>query len=118
MERALSAEWLVATRDVPGPGRPERAASLERTRARAALLAARARQRGERAPVGPALSRLAEGILPGGPTFSGGVAHGGAWLAGLLQRGAAPPQADFARPQPENQLRMARPAGRRARLPG
>ena len=118
IERALSAEWLVATRDVPGTSERERAASLQRTRARAALLAARARQRGESAPIGPALSRLAEGIVPGGPTFAGGVAHGGAWLAGLLQRGDEPQVSERPAAQPENKLRMARSGGRRAGLPG
>jgi GT2 family glycosyltransferase len=118
IERALSAEWLVATRDVPGTSERERAASVQRTRARAALLAARARQRGERPPIRPALSRLAEGILPGGPTFIGGVAHGGAWLAGVLQRRDEPQVVERPSAQPENKLRMTRPAGRRARLPG
>jgi GT2 family glycosyltransferase len=83
IERALEAGWLVARRDVPGAGsRSERVASLTRTRARAALLARRARARGKLPSARPALARLAAGLVPGGPTFSGGVAHAAAWLAG------------------------------------
>jgi GT2 family glycosyltransferase len=118
IERALSADWLVANRDVPGPSTRDRAASLDRTRARAALLARRAAERGERPPVGPALARLAEGVLPGGPTFAGGVAHGAAWVAGLLQCGSRPQATEHSSAQPEENLRMARSGGLRARLPG
>jgi hypothetical protein len=72
----------------PAAARSERAASLERTRARAALLAVRARRRGERPPVAPALERLAAGILPGGSSLGGGIAHAAAWVAGLLASGS------------------------------
>jgi hypothetical protein len=114
-ERALSAGWLVAVRDVQGTQRRERSASLRRTRARAALLARRARQRGERPPVGPALSRLAEGILPGGPTLAGGLAHGMAWLAGVFQRRSSRvPSGD---PGTTQNLRIPSSAGPRDRLP-
>jgi GT2 family glycosyltransferase len=92
-ERALSAGWLVALRDTPGlrPAERERAASLRCTRARAALLARRAWENGERPPLTPAVARLAAGAVPGGPTFTGGIAHGAAWLAGLRYHRPAPP---------------------------
>ena len=91
VERALNAGLLVAVRDVHGldPAR-ERSESLRRTRARAALLARADRGR---PPLRPALARLAAGILPGGPTLLGGVAHGAAWLAGAIYGSAAPPAA-------------------------
>jgi GT2 family glycosyltransferase len=114
-ERALSAGWLVALRDVPGLEQNERRASLRRTRSRAALLARRARERGERPPLAPAVARLTAGVLPGGPTFAGGIAHGAAWLAGLLDRApAAPPEP----PAPSSNLRMTRSGGLKQRLPG
>jgi GT2 family glycosyltransferase len=72
-ERALEARWLIARRDMPGLPRSGHAASLSATRARAALLAPELR---------PAAQRLAAGLVPGGPSFTGGVAHAVAWLAG------------------------------------
>jgi hypothetical protein len=116
-DRALSADWLVATRDVPGRAQDERRVSLQRTRARASLMSRRAKQRGERPPVAPALARLAEGVLPGGPTFSGGVAHGAAWIAGILRSGTPQPRTEPG-PEPEENLRMGRSGDRRAGLPG
>ena len=90
-EQALNAGLLVAVRDVRGLDQArERSESLRRTRARAALLS---RAAGGRPPLRPALARLAAGILPGGPTLLGGVAHGAAWLAGAIYGSAAPPAA-------------------------
>jgi hypothetical protein len=114
-ERALTAGWLVALRDAPGLEQNERSASLNRTRARAALLAHRARERGERPPVAPAVARLAAGALPGGPTFVGGVAHGVAWLAGLLDRA---PAAEPNTPSTPPNVKIARSEGLKQRLPG
>lgn len=90
VQRALHSGWLVARRDVPGLPAPTRAESLSLTRARAFLQVGSASLR-------PALARLAAGLIPGGPTFAGGIAHAGAWLAGVAAarryRSAVPPPA-------------------------
>jgi hypothetical protein len=62
---------------VAGLRREGRAASLRVTRARAVLYARAARERRQAPPLRPALRRLAR------RSFSGGIAHGGAWLSGL-----------------------------------
>jgi GT2 family glycosyltransferase len=83
--RALGAGWLVARRDVAGLPSGGRVASLRVTRARAILHARVARERHELPPLRPALTRIVTGSI------TGGIAHTGAWLAGLT--------AVFARPR-------------------
>ncbi len=73
-ERALGARWLVARRDMPGLAGGGHAATLRTTRARAALGPPSLR---------PAAARLVAGLVPGGPSFSGGLAHAAAHIAGL-----------------------------------
>jgi hypothetical protein len=91
VERALHAGWLVARRDVAGlPARGARAASLRMTRARAILRARIAHERGELPPLRPALARLAAGLVPGGASLSGGIAHAAAWVSGLAAVAARP----------------------------
>jgi hypothetical protein len=85
-QRALEAHWLVARRDVAGLPAAGRAASLRATKARAALNPPSLRT---------AARRLAAGLVPGGPSLSGGFAHAAAHLAGLAagaryRTGAAP----------------------------
>lgn len=83
VERALEARWLVARRDVPGPASGGCRESLQHTRARGLLHARASRARGAMPPLRPALARLAAGLAPNGPRFTGSVAHAAAWLAGL-----------------------------------
>jgi GT2 family glycosyltransferase len=84
VERALGAGFLVARRDVAGLPQDGRAASLRVTRARAILYARAARERRQLPPLGPALRRLVR------RSFSGGIAHGAAWLSGLIAVYARP----------------------------
>jgi GT2 family glycosyltransferase len=90
VERALQGGWLVARRDVAGLPISGRAATLRTTRARAILHARAARERSQSPPLRPALVRIAAGLAPGGPTFSGGIAHAAAWLSGIAAVAARP----------------------------
>jgi hypothetical protein len=83
VERALAGGWVVAHRDLPGLPAGGRDASLRITRARALLRARAARERGQFPPLRPAVARLAAGVLPGGPSLRGGIAHAAAWVAGV-----------------------------------